>query len=830
MLENSNMLDLAVEQALEKSTSNARAHISAATMSQEDHDKHADALAHHAGAIEYYRNKPEVKSLLEKINREAVPLREFVNKPLKLEGGSAPQITADDLNKAHPKLQGRTDHESIAGAINNKLSELHKAFNSNPDIKALSSHSKRFLAHMSAMLEWHNLQKKGEGAHHQFVGKVEGPELQGNYENSKYRGHSTPSATDRTKFRTQSITKQGGAKWHPGLPELTSLEEAGGHPSSGKPKELYPFREIKVNGQALQPHTFTEEAKPAQIHAQDYATNLTKDHQVIAPGEQSPTQAMGGYHGTKGAAQNAANMERVGLFKKSLETDICSYFPNVTRAHYVLAKNLLSTLNPFGDMDDESFGDYVVSAMTNTDSTVSTCAAILAEAESRLEKAKKDEESKPRPALLNRDWHKGVEDVMSGKVLPLPHMMEATERSKKDEEKRSELEDLGYQPGQRKRSPYAVPKEVFTDDTYTKIDPEKYKEWVHGPMTEQDLRNEHATYNSVIKYNPEAQKRHKAYVDMERESSREKLGRATMGFDEEKPHLDHKAILAQAGKDLQAGKITPQEFAQISAESAKKKASLTSRKAASSDLTPEEQRVKEADPTYQPRRAGVGEQAAASSEKDLLSIAHGNVPSHLIPDKESMGSILGDMHGDAQAREITHQRGGEDGDQGMTVGGISQVPSPIQLINEHPGFKNYLKFKEHMLSHYKSPEVRKYMEDKINQHENDPNMDPDKLAGIYHLLHRAKDQAMREHAGQSKMLRDIVGAPETPAAAETPEPAGEPSAEEMKQKVQQYMSTRPTKESMPTPSNVPEPPKEEVKPAAPAGAAPKTIIRRPAKQ
>jgi len=153
------MLNEAIEEALSKSTSNARAHISAATMSQEDHDKHADALAHHAGAIEHYRSKPAVSNFINYLHKEVIPLREFVNKKIKLDGAKAPTVSAEDLNMEHPALKGR-DTTEILNGINKHLALAHGAINTHPDIKALNSHGNRFLAHLSAMLEWHNLQKK----------------------------------------------------------------------------------------------------------------------------------------------------------------------------------------------------------------------------------------------------------------------------------------------------------------------------------------------------------------------------------------------------------------------------------------------------------------------------------------------------------------------------------------------------------------------------------------------------------------------------------------------------------------------------------------------
>ena len=807
-------LNQAIEEALSKSTSNARAHIQAATMAQEDHDKHTDALAHHAGAIEYYRNKPEVKNFIDHLQKNVIPLKEYVNKKIKLDGSKAPTVSAEDLNMEHPMLKGRSDEDkqSIANSVNDYLKDAHNKIHSNPDIKALNEHGDRFLSHLSAMLEWHNLQKKGEGAHHQFVGKVEGPELQGNFEDSKYRGHSTPSATDRNKFRTQAITKQGGANWHPGMPELTALNESVGHPSSGKPKELYPFREIKVNGEALVPHTFSDETPPPPIHPQDYATNLTKDHAVVTPDGQS-AKAIGAYQGTKTADKNIKGMEDVGMFKKSMSTGICDYFPHVSIARFILAKNIITSMNPFDGVDDEMFADLTLNGMSVNNE--STQAIIMAEAASRLEKAKREDYKRPAPSAVDR--RKAIEDVLSGKVSPLPHS-EAGERTKKEGEKRSELEDLGYEPGARKRSPYAVPKDVFTDDTYTKVDPEKYKEYVNGDMTDQDLRNEQATYSNVVKYNPEAQKRHKAYIDMERETSKEKLGAAPKdeeGGETVNPEMAHKSNLKQLSLDLQAGKISPQEFAQKSKESATSRASQVTHKAGGAELTPEEQRVKEADPTYQPSRPGAGAKADAKTEKDLTSIARGKVPSHLMGDKANLSGEE-DEFSAARAKEMTHQKG-EDGASTIS-GSVTQEKTPMQLIQEHPGFANYLKFKEHMLSHYKDPAVKKYMEDKINQHENNPDMDPAKLAGIYHILHRAKFAA--EQAGSKPDVRSMMSPEENARFNEVK--GGQPASE-------------PTKmPEMPSIANAPEPvsDKAPVQTATAEGGEapkPKIVIRRPAK-
>ena len=819
MFEEINQLDLAIEEALEKSTTNAKAHIAAATMSQGDYDKHADALAHHAGAIEYYRNKPEVKKALEALNN-LIPVREYVNKPLKMENTVAPQITKEDLNAEHPLLKGREDIPQEVDRINKDLKTAHGLVQ-HPDVKALSSHSKRFLAHMGSMLEWHNLQKKGEGTHHQFSGKVEGPELQGNFEDSKYRGHSTPSAADRTKFRTQSITKGSGSRWHPGLPELTSLEESVGHPSNGKPKELYPFGEIKINGEKLKPKEF-KDTPPDEIHEQDYNTALPSTYNIKKPSGETG-KAMGVYMGTKTMGANLEGMKRAGIVEspkpeevKKSTSPVCCYFPNVTGAHYILAKNLLGVLNPFSEMDDESFGDYVATSLMNPEANVSSCAAILAEANGRLEKAKKDNAHHPRLAIPDRDRRKGIEDVLSGKVKPLP-LSEASERTAKDKEKRSELEDFGYEKGkERKRSPYAVPKDVFTDETYSKIDPKKYQEYVNGDMTDRDLRNEHATYSEVVKHNPEAQKRHNAYIEMERQSARENLKRG--GQSDEQPTTpvkDHKATLAQAGKDLQSGKITPDEFAMITADSAQKRAESSTHKAGAKTLTPEEAAVKEKDPEYQPIRLGAAGKAVAESEKEMTDIARGKAAPPAITDaQEGIPSEEGEAATDepekdytaAQAKELTQQRGeGED----KPSASVETVRSPADLISSHPGFASYLRFKEHMLSHYKNPAVRAYMEQKINQHENDPNMDSNKLAAVYHVLHRVRENAMR--TGKTPDVRGMMTPEEKSRfqevkAAKTPEGTPTPKMSEVPAVVPDISEAAP---------------REDVKPKT---------IRRPAKQ
>jgi len=747
-------LDAAIEYVLEKSTANSRAHMAAAMMSQDDYDKHADALAHHAGAIEHYRNKPEVKEALDQIGK-LVPARSYVNKKIKLDQAKAPEISMEDLNHDHELMQSRSNEnkQAIVNSLNQKLKEAHTAFHGNKDLQALNSHSKRLLAHVAAMTEWHNLQKKGEGAHHQFSAHLQGPELEGNHTDSKYRGHSTPSATDRTKFRTQAITKNSGANWHPGLPELTSLEEVPGHPSNGKMKELYPFKQIKVNKEPLAVKSFGEEG-PAQIHEQDYATDLGKEHKVIVPGQQGEVAARGGYHGTKTSEAHTALP--VGGMKKTSDSQLSEYFPEATVAHLVLAKNLIDVMNPYVSMTDSDFGDYVMNSL-NKSLRPSEQAAILVEASSRLEKAAKKESAVKQggDGKYEAAHKQGVADVLSGKVTPLP-LTEAGQRTEKPGEKRDELEDIAaMSPGRTmRRSPYAVPPEVFTDDTYAKVDPEKYKEWVHGTPNEQDHRNQLATYQQTIRHNPEAQAAHKKFVEAHRELARSGLGQSANEEEGNQPINDHKAVLAQAGKDLQSGKISPQEFASISKDAAKARAGGVTHKAGAAEMTDDEKRVKEADPSYQPKREGVAGKAKMGSEKDLTDIAHGKMPQHMIADKGDMG--YGD-DSDMQAKEMMGGRGEDD--ERMQTGSVSGSPDPVKLINDHPGFKSYLKMKEHLLSHYTNPAVRKYMEDKIGQHENNPNLDVDKLASTFHFLHRSRNQAMKQAEGQSKLLNDIKKEP-----------------------------------------------------------------------
>jgi len=280
-------------------------------------------------------------------------------------------------------------------------------------------------------------------------------------------------------------------------------------------------------------------------------------------------------------------------------------------------------------------------------------------------------------------------------------------------------------------------------------------------MTEQDHRDQLATYGQVIRHNPDAQKRHKAYVDLYHQDAQQGLGRSTSGEDTSKPVAEHRDALVEAGKALAAGKITPQEFAELNAKGMKHSKEGSKGKIAAAELTPEEQKVKGVDPSYNPKRPGVSGKAEASSEKDLTSLAQGKMPTHMIPDSEEDGAS------EDQAKEMMGGRGADD--ERAVSGSITQLPSPIALINEHPGFKAYLKLKEHLMSHYKDPAVRKYMEDKVNLHENNPNLDVDKLAATFHFLHRSRTQAERAASGQKKLMGDIAGgqaAPEAPTATE----------------------------------------------------------------
>lgn len=770
MFEHFNQLDEAIELMLEKSTTNVRAHTSAAGMSQDEYDQHKDALEHHSGAIEYYRNLPHVKNKLEHIENQLVPLRAYIKKPLKLEGASAPQITVDDLHTDHEMLKGRTDLPKIAEEINSHLKNAHDIVNKTPEMVMLRNHSKRFLAHLGSMLEWHNIQKKGEGAHHPFRGHVSGPELEKQYEHSEYRGHSTPSASDPTKFRTQSITKQGGAKWHPGLPELTALEEAHGHKSAGTMKKLYPFREIKVNQAPLNVKTFTAENPPDHIHDRDFATNLTREHKVRYPDGREDS-AVGGWHGSKSIETVLNNAEQKGALKKSNDLK-CIYFPKVTTARFVLAKHLINAINPYAGMSDEMFGDYVVASLYK-DLRESEQAAILAESVNRLEKAKKFSLA-GRGAAADSAHRQGMESVLSGKVVPLPRM-EVPARTKKEGEKTTELQNLGYAEGERKRSPYVVPSHVFTDETHSKVDPEKYKKWLSDPATEDDMRAEHASYGEVVRTNPKAREGHKGFVDALRQA---KQSEDYEGESEPSSQpVDHKTRLKELSQAHASGKLSTQDYAQMIKESAQQAASQRSGKVAEASLTPEEREVKEADPSYQPRRAGAAEKQGMASEKDLTSIAQGKIPKHLLADKEMFGHQQ-DEFSEARAKELVKPGKSKDGEEGVASGSTTSGPGPIQMIQEHPGFKAYLKMKEHLLGHYTNPAVRKYMEDKIAQHESQPEVDPAKLAGLFHTMTRARQRADSTARGQSKLMQDIAAAPNVSQAVDEPqEPKGKGTAE-----------------------------------------------------
>lgn len=765
MIDNVEDLDLAVEELL-KTTANSAAHMDAATLDQKGYDKRVEALAHHASAIEHYRAQPAVQKHLEEL-KNLVPHRAYLKKPIKLENSKVPTIGVEDLDASHPEIKGMDyAHKNLRAAeLNDKIKRLHTTTHSDPQVKALHEHGARFLAHLVRLTELHNLEKKGEIPHAQFSAHLHAPEIteqSARMQDSKYRGHSHAGGG---KFTTQSVTKNSGALWNPASPEHTALEEHADHGSAGKLKEHYPFAKIKVNGEPLKMRGF--ERDPRLIHSEDAKVNLGKEHLVRHPETGQKVNAAGIYYGSHSAEHNMKGMERTGqVVKKSEDAEISSYFPNVTVAHYVFAKNLLKAMNPFEAMTDEQFGEFLFASMAKGDAP-SQQAAALAEAVSRLEKADKKpkkehtdahEADAYRRQKRHENLHQqGVNEILSGKVTPLP-MTEAEPRSEKEGEKRDELADVNRGAGfNRKRSPYAVPADVFTDDTYSKVDPEKYKAWVHGGMTEDDLRGEHATYANVVRHNPEAQERHKDFIDRHKEQSqgdlaefRERTGSAGGGVEAETPVSDHKEKMRKLGEDLKSGKITPQQFAERNAKALKDRSSKVSRDVGGDALTDSEKAVQAADPSYKPRRSGAGEAAAKGVEKDVTDIAAGRaIPSKYLAHGGS------DESGAATAKEL---KGSKAEGGAAASGSTTASPSPVQLVSDHPGFKAYLQLKDHLLSHYKDPAVKQYMQEKIEKHENNPNFDVARLAGTLGMLHRSQEQAMRAGRGHKKMMQDIVGA------------------------------------------------------------------------
>jgi hypothetical protein len=816
MFEHIEYLDAAVEYFLEKSTTNNKAHIRAAQMSQDDYDKHADALAHHASGIMHYREKPSVKKFLEAAG-SLIPHRQYINAPIKLDQKKQPSLEMHDLNHEHPAIKGRDEasKQQLLSHLNNSLAALHREFHSNSDVKALHEHSQRFLAHIASMAEWNNLQKAGKGAHHNFVGEISGPELTGRPSNSRFRGHSPLDSSQPNTLTAQSVSKGSGSAWHPGFPEFTALEENSRHPSIGKPKELYPFHEITVNKQPLKLKKF--DSNPEHIHDADYATNLSRQHKVKTP-DGEITRAIGVHSGAKTADQIVEGMQRVGALKKSYEFNISQYFPDATFAHFTLAKNLMDVVNPYAGMSDEAFSNYLnLNLMKSL--RASEQAAILAEAVNRFEKAEKP---KSEPLSQHALHQQGVEDVMSGKLTPLV-LQTAGARTKKEDEKRNEVQDLprGTKKAGAKRSPFAVPAHVFTDDTYTKVDPKKYHEYVHAPLTEQDHRNELATYQHTIRTNPQAQTAHRAYKDAMRESSQEAI-RTLSGItrgEEEKPEApvnEHHQTLEEAGKALAARKITAQEFARINAQASAKRAKGVTHKATDEELTPQEKDVRAIDPDYRPTRESQKRKADTQSMKDLTSIAQGNTPKRVqsqldqaqevkessrLDDGNQEDQFTNEEYNDeesaaeekakeeseafkgysqseneASTKDFASGKGSSEESGEKQSASPMKFPTPQEFLDEHPGFKSYLMLKDHLLSHYTDPAVRDYMEQKINSHENSEKPNAERMAALFHFLHRSSAQAKRAAGGANKLMGDIAKDWNNPAQAEPDPSAGRAGA------------------------------------------------------
>ena len=208
-------------------------------------------------------------------------------------------------------------------------------------------------------------------------------------------------------------------------------------------------------------------------------------------------------------------------------------------------------------------------------------------------------------------------------------------------------------------------------------------------------------------------------------------------------------------------------------------------------------------------------------------------------EKEQKDNLSGKEIKD-KVKELTQPKGEGDGDKGVQA--TMEMPqTPMQMIGKHPGFANYLKFKEHMLSHYKDPAVKQYMENKINKYEMAPeeagedgkeSKNMSSLAAIYHVLHRSKHAA--EQAGNKPDVRTMMTPEQTARFEEIKgkQPASEaaklpdmPSASNIPTP-EKYLSSGPV-DTTPESKKVVEAAPSEVE--APEKAPAKTIIRRPGK-
>jgi hypothetical protein len=825
-------LDEATQWLLEK-TSNSLPNQFGIHGTQEEYDKHHDALNYHSGAILHHRADPETQKALATI-AAAVPHRNFIERKIDITNAKkVPTVDATHVNASalHEATGGQMGVDEYVKKANEDIAAAHKAYHGSKGVQALHQHGQRFVHHLALMKELHNLREGGRGTHFKFAAHVEIPELDKKSTESPYAAHSRPSKNNPDYLTTQYITKAGGAGWHPGLPEVTSLEEFGdeygNHPHAGSMKQMYPFENIKVNGENLKPHKF--DAPPDHIHDADFRTALPKSF-VVRDAEGKKALAQGVYSGHKSHASNFAGQDSLKTFKKSEDSSLSTMFPDVDRKRLLLAKNLMGIVNPFSSLTDDEFADKLF-AKSADELSLSEQAMFLIESESRLEKASKQWRSidpsvkntkatvaEPRAMgeFQNPNWREDVKSVLNGQATPIPRTEANHAVTAKENTKYSEIEDLGYKR-ERKKNPFAVPAHVFSDAEQTKIDPQKYLEWVHEPATDNDLHSELLTYGNLIKDHPSAREAHEAYKKQMKSIAGPGIKSSLSQEGAQKidtPVKDHRATLDEAAKKHQAGEISADEYRKILMDSSKATTSKTKKQTGLSEMSPDEKSITEIDPSYKPTRAGPQEAAvdrterALTTDKSIFSKPDGDT----LDDAEQLDNLPGEQDND-ESRKLAEENATSDATDADKVAdeqehgkfatsddaesakdyasskkdtesGSDQTQTQIQkrhgsmedFANDNPQYINYLKMRDEALSHVKTPEVRKYLHSLLAQHETGAPGSGAKLAAILHTLHAARDRATKTAHGQTKLLQDVMTAPESQDSSNDNEPAGKGSS------------------------------------------------------
>jgi hypothetical protein len=588
----SDIIDSTIEEMLEKATSNLGLHLKLPEMTQDTIDSHVDAMSHHAGAIQRLRADPKVQEKLQSIKSEA-------------------DIDAD------------------------------------PDLSRLASHAARYTAHLARLKELDTMQRKGE--QHGFTVRLDTPNLGG--ANNPFLRHgrlkaANPATGEPAQFRTDSVTKN---IHYLGFPEYEAVMEKPDHPSFGQPKQEFPFASVKVNGAPVKPKTF--EDVPDEAHPHDAYPGLSLRKKHGGQGTYMGTKTMDRITNSVLGAPPAESTETTAAVEPEVKKS--AYAPDITDAHFVLAKHVVAAADPFVSVSTDALCEMLSKSLISDDSP-STKAIYVVGAMRRLEelsKAEGDEEA-PKPAKI---------------AMP-------------------KLEDLSPEMQERKMQPTKTPSGRDTRLPWFNYSGPAHPE---GKLTEFD-------HDEEVNHLQNLAAEHGSLATAERQR------RQAAATPEESPQLAHDEAVKRLRADLASGNVSGHDFAaRMKDLMGQRKQTVTSR-VSEEQMSPTQRKIAE---EVEPLTGGTGYKPTTvtpAEQEKRRKLTEATDAAAIDPEAQVSSA-------EEARRSITGEGGGEEGDIDASGVGIERGREEKPLSSAF--MKQWMQHRKKALSHVgDDPHVQDYVE------------------------------------------------------------------------------------------------------------------------